>query len=67
MAEKDTRWQAVNEDGFEYAIKRGPHGDEFVKTADGSCLRRPRGISLEAAQGTGLVKSTGDGSPFSEF
>ena len=35
------RWQRVNAEPFEYAIQQGPHGDEFVKLLDGSCLRRP--------------------------
>lgn len=35
----EVRWQRVNDDGFEYAIKQGPHGDEFV-VMGGLCLRR---------------------------
>lgn len=35
------RWQRVNGEPFEYAIGQGRFGDEFVKLADGSCLRRP--------------------------
>jgi hypothetical protein len=34
-------WRRVNTDPFEYAIQQGPHGDEFVKLLDGTCLRRP--------------------------
>jgi hypothetical protein len=33
-------WRQVNSEPFEYAITKGPHGDEFVKLADGTCLRR---------------------------
>lgn len=33
-------WRRVNDEPFEYAIQQGPHGDEFVKLLDGSCLRR---------------------------
>ena len=36
----DVQWRNVNGDGFEYAIQQGPHGDEFVKLLDGSCLRK---------------------------
>jgi hypothetical protein len=35
------RWQRVNDESFEYAIQQGPHGDEFVKLLNGTCLRRP--------------------------
>lgn len=35
------RWAVVNEDGHEYLIGKGPFGDEFVKDADGTCVRRP--------------------------
>lgn len=34
-------WRRVNDEPFEYAIRQGPIGDEFVKLPDGSCLRRP--------------------------
>lgn len=34
------RWAQVNDEPFEYAIQQDPHGDEFVKLLDGSCLRR---------------------------
>lgn len=34
-------WRRVNHEPFEYAIRQGPNGDEFVKLPDGSCLRRP--------------------------
>lgn len=34
------RWQRVNSEPCEYAIQQGPHGDEFVKLLDGSCLER---------------------------
>lgn len=37
---QQVRWQRVNDEPFEYAIQQGPHGDEFVKLLDGSCLRR---------------------------
>jgi hypothetical protein len=37
----EVRWGRVNSDPVEYAIQRGPHGDEFVKLLDGSCLHRP--------------------------
>lgn len=33
-------WRRVNGEPFEYAIQQGPHGDEFVKLLDGSCLCR---------------------------
>jgi hypothetical protein len=33
-------WRRVNDEPFEYAIRQGPHGDEFIKTTDGACLRR---------------------------
>lgn len=36
----EIRWQRVNDEPYEYAIQKGPHGDEFVKLLDGSCLRR---------------------------
>lgn len=36
----EIRWQRVNDEPFEYAIQQGPHGDEFIKLLDGSCLRR---------------------------
>lgn len=36
----EVRWRRVNDEPFEYAIQQGPHGDEFVKLLDGSCLRR---------------------------
>src|SRR5882672_3141392 len=39
MSEK-IRWQCVNDEPFEYAVQQGPHGDEFVKLLDGTCLRR---------------------------
>lgn len=39
--ESDYQWRRVNDESFEYAIYQGRHGDEFVKLADGSCLRRP--------------------------
>lgn len=34
-------WRRINDEMFEYAIKQGQFGDEFVKLPDGSCLRRP--------------------------
>jgi len=34
-------WRRVNHLPFEFAMQKGPHGDEFVKLLDGSCLRRP--------------------------
>lgn len=34
------RWQRINDEPFEYCIDQGMFGDEFVKLADGSCLRR---------------------------
>jgi hypothetical protein len=34
-------WRRVNDEPFEYAIRQGPHGDEFVKMPNGDCLRRP--------------------------
>jgi len=34
-------WRVINGEPFEYAIQRGPHGDEFVKLLSGECLRRP--------------------------
>ena len=37
----EVQWRRVNEEPFEYAIQQGPHGDEFVKLSDGTCLRRP--------------------------
>ena len=40
-------WQRVNDEPFEYAIQQGPHGDEFVKLLDGSCLRRAASISRD--------------------
>lgn len=43
------RWQRVNDDGFEYAIQQGVHGDEFVKLPDGSCLRRSSSARREAS------------------
>jgi S-adenosylmethionine/arginine decarboxylase-like enzyme len=39
--EHDICWRRVNDDPFEYAIKQGPHGDEFIKTPGGDCLKRP--------------------------
>ena len=33
-------WRQVNMEPYEYAVQQGPHGDEFVKLLDGSCLRR---------------------------
>lgn len=33
-------WRNVNGDGFEYAITKGTHGDEFVKLENGEYLRR---------------------------
>lgn len=33
-------WSRVNDEPFEYAIQKGPHGDEFVKLINGTCLRR---------------------------
>lgn len=33
-------WRRVNDEMFEYAIKQGQFGDEFVKLPDGSYLRR---------------------------
>lgn len=36
----EIQWRRVNSEPFEYAIRQGPHGDEFVKLDDG-CLRRP--------------------------
>lgn len=44
----DIRWARVNGEPFEYAIQQGPHGDEFVKLADGSSLRRPIEQSADA-------------------
>lgn len=38
------RWQRVNDEPFEYGIGHGPNGDEFLKLADGSSLRRPLGF-----------------------
>jgi hypothetical protein len=40
------KWLQINDEPFEYAIQLGPHGDEFVKLLDGSCLRRPIGYIL---------------------
>jgi hypothetical protein len=34
-------WRRVNGELREYAIQQGPHGDEFVKMTDGTCLSRP--------------------------
>jgi hypothetical protein len=34
-------WRKVNDEPFEYAIQKGPYGDEFVNLLDGTCLRRP--------------------------
>lgn len=34
------KWRKVNEDDLEYAIQEGPHGDEFVRLLDSSCLSR---------------------------
>jgi hypothetical protein len=34
------RWQRVNDEPFEYAIKQGRFGDEFVKFPDGECVKR---------------------------
>jgi hypothetical protein len=34
-------WRRVNGESREYAIQQGPHGDEFVKMTDGTCLSRP--------------------------
>jgi hypothetical protein len=34
-------WRRVNGELWEYAIQQGPHGDEFVKMTDGTCLSRP--------------------------
>lgn len=47
----EIRWQRVNDEPFEYAIQQGPHGDEFVKLLDGSCLRRAPG-EIERLRGT---------------
>jgi hypothetical protein len=33
-------WRRVNDEPFEFAIRQGRHGDEFIKTTDGECLRR---------------------------
>jgi site-specific DNA-cytosine methylase len=41
QAVEQVQWRRVNGEPFEYAIQQGPHGDEFVKLIDGSCLRRP--------------------------
>lgn len=38
----EIQWRRVNDEPYEYAIQQGPHGDEFVKLLDGSCLRRPQ-------------------------
>jgi len=38
---KPFEWRRVNGALFEYAIRQGPHGDEFVKDADGQLLQRP--------------------------
>jgi hypothetical protein len=35
------KFRRVNDEPFEYAIRQGRFGDEFVKLLDGSCLRRP--------------------------
>lgn len=37
----EMQWRRINNEPFEYAIEQGQHGDEFVKLADDSCLRRP--------------------------
>lgn len=37
----EVKWRRINDEPFEYAIQKGPHGDEFVKLLDGPCLRRP--------------------------
>lgn len=47
-------WRQVNGDPFEYAIQQGPHGDEFVKLLNGSCLRRPL---QSCSAGTGEQRS----------
>ncbi len=36
----EIQWRSVNYEPYEYAIQQGPHGDEFVKLLDGTCLRR---------------------------
>jgi hypothetical protein len=62
-------WRRVNHLPFEFAMQKGPHGDEFVKLLDGSCLRRPLPTSAptlaqdnkrlrEALEG--LVRSIGE-------
>jgi hypothetical protein len=33
-------WRRVNDEPFEYAIRQGQHGDEFIRATDGACLRR---------------------------
>jgi len=44
-SDQDIRWSQVNAEPFEYAIQQGPHGDEFVKLLNGTCLRRPLALS----------------------
>lgn len=34
------QWRRVNDEPYEYAVQQGPHGDEFVKLSNGSCLCR---------------------------
>lgn len=45
----NVQWRQVNGDQFEYAIQQGPHGDEFVKLLDGSCLCRPLLLGCQSA------------------
>ena len=34
------QWTRINAEPFEYAVQQGRFGNEFVKLANGTCLRR---------------------------
>jgi hypothetical protein len=55
---EDIRWQRVNDEPFEYAIEKGPNGDEFVRLRKGNCLRRPISGAVECAAHSAAPRST---------
>jgi hypothetical protein len=56
----NVRWARVNSEPFEYAIQQGPHGDEFVKLLDGSCLHRCVAPAGNAGEREALHPATAD-------